>query len=348
MNTKTRSQLDNVNQYSVFDCNDNTGEYLLDIPHRLREVGGLDKLMVITDGSIYLTKMPLRKRPVSYSHPTDGLETCIEKVKARFNLSPQSQLIITAMGKQMLDEQIAKLMIKVPMDGDIDYMSYLYPRDFDWEETKPIKAWNKIADIMGIERLTVKEGNAFLGSLNAATIGSKMNCFLTAERISDVYNGGFYMQFNSCMGGKDCDFFELYDTLQEDGQLEMIVIQAQNGKDMGRALIWIGSNPSDRYIDKVYVHHSSSGIANINAIEAVREYCVANNITKTVSSFCINMGLGFDLISNLFIPIPFNPLNKYPYVDSMRYWSQDGLRSQNNNGAAIIAMNSTEGRFEKY
>ena len=345
MQTKTLTQLENMNNYGLFDCNDNTGEYLLDIPSRLREVQGLNHLMVITDKSIYLSGMPLRKRPVSYSHPSDGLETSVQKVRGNCKLAPHVTITVHGMGKDLLDEAIAKLGIKTPIE--YDYLSYFYPRDFHFEEFKPVKAWNRIADVMGIERLTVKEGNAFLGSLNAAVIGSKMDAFLTGQDISEVYNNGFYMQFNSCMGGRDCDWFVLYDQLQAEGKLEMLVIQSKNGKDMGRALIWIGDNPSDRYIDKIYVHYSASGIANVNAIDAVREYCIANGITKTVSSFCINQDLGFNLITNLFIPFPFEELSRFPYVDNMRYWSQDGLRASNSNGAALICMNQTDGRREK-
>jgi hypothetical protein len=196
--------------------------------------------------------------------------------------------------------------------------------------------------------LTQDITNVMLSKIPDILDSVKYTCEMWDGRISEVYSNEREDQFGSCMAGESSSYFELYDHLQNKRKLQILVIRNGNGEHCGRALVWYGTNPDDKYLDRIYTRRRN-GVKLRDALSAVKEFCDNHDIRKCVNDECANdVGLEFKRVS---ISVDADPheFDEFPYVDSMRYWFSDG-RLRNSSSAAnaylITTMNQTDGTAE--
>jgi hypothetical protein len=210
---------------------------------------------------------------------------------------------------------------------------------------RPVAAINNLRKMLGMPTLTQDITNVMLSKIPDILDSLKYTCEMWDGRISDVYSNEHDDQFGSCMAGESSDRFQLYDHLQYKRKLQILVIRNGKGEHCGRALVWYGTNPDDKYLDRIYTRRRN-GVKIRDALAAVQEFCDNNDIRKCVHEECIgDVGLEFKRVS---ISVDADPheFDEFPYVDSMRYWFGDG-RLRNSSSAAntylLGKMDNTDG-----
>ena len=318
---------------------------LLTIPLRLQIRGAWEILRLSLDGRAFLTKMPL------VSNGGDSISNSARLWRGRYRKAGVS-VVIESYDKNDFEEKsnlLKGLNILSPLARPLESIGFSYPYDFEWQEMRPLKAWQAIAEKMGVLPMSAPEGNEFLSSLKTILTGTEVVVRKIEGSISEFYSDSPHTEFSSCMAGKPLEYFEFYDILQDEGILDLIECVTTSGKRVGRALLWHGTNPSDSYLDRLYADCPNDNW-NKGVINALKAYCASNGIRKTVNDASSNRLLGLERMETVFLPIDQNllmNLSRFPYMDSMRYLYADGLRQRClSNGEQWRALNSTNGYFE--
>ena len=191
--------------------------------------------------------------------------------------------------------------------------------------------------------------NPLLAAIAEAHAEEAYHCEFIGDgvSISDVYSNEVKnaLRYVSCMAGAPASYFELYDSLQEDGSLTMIRLKNGRGEFKGRALCWIGSNPDDYYLDRLYVP-VANGVQIPDCVGAFQRFCNENGINKAVySRTAASIGLELKNIS-IELPHEIGYYDSYPYVDSMyRAYSDGRLRNHSNvsDSYVVAELQHTDG-----
>jgi hypothetical protein len=190
----------------------------------------------------------------------------------------------------------------------------------------------------GYAPLTTEVSNDMLARIQSRLAAETYVCEWLPDStpISTVYHDDNEDRYSSCMSGKPTRYFELYDYLQRAGKLTMVLLKNGAGVFLGRALCWKGSNPDDLYLDRLYVPESH-GSWKPAAVQAYKDFCAANNITKTVFGRTSDAtGLEHKRIS---IEVGVSPsyFGAFPYVDSMCIFCSDKkLRNQHPKDVSVF------------
>jgi hypothetical protein len=151
------------------------------------------------------------------------------------------------------------------------------------------------------------------------------------------------------MKGESSDYFEIYDELQTAGRLRMLLVRKASNTDggthIGRALVWVGENPSDSYIDRIYCPTSpTSSDPHPMVIQAIADFCKAEGIEKTVFDQTARV-IPWLTKTTLRVKCSFY-FDHYPYVDSLRYLYDDGwLSTSSSRGYNCRILDQTDGRY---
>jgi hypothetical protein len=254
-----------------------------------------------------------------------------------------------------LGEFTDKLPFPIDEKSGVRLLNYTYDHTYShdrmsrWSDfMRPVTAINSMRKMLGMPTLTQDITNVMLSKIPDIILSMKYYCELWNGSISEVYSSENDDQFGSCMAGESSERFELYDYLQCGGKLQILVIRNGNGEHCGRALVWYGTNPDDKYLDRIYTRRRN-GVKLRDALAAVKEFCEDNGIHKCVHDECVSdVGLEFRRVS---ISVGCEPhsFEEFPYVDSMRHWFSDG-RIRNSESTAnayrIGQMNQTDGSAE--
>ena len=201
---------------------------------------------------------------------------------------------------------------------------------------RPVATLNKWLKRFSIPTLDTTQGNELLAAIDDVLQEQKASCSWAEGGIGRFYSAHASTPYSSCMAGADEDWFGLYDHMQSRGQLKLLNI-TRDGTHIGRALVWFGSNPDDKYLDRVYAPPYRDSFEP-DIIRAIQEFCREEGIEKTVyEQTSERIGLqhvgGFSIQTGA-CPYDFS---HYPYVDSLRYFGHDGrLRSQNSHNCIVL------------
>lgn len=271
----------------------------------------------------------------------------------------QSELYVYTLEHLATYAKIAK--IKLPFDpldpkSGIRYVtrdsSTVYASDSNARFTDPAKVVtciNNFLKYVGFEPMPTIKTNPILAGIESARKLGEYHCEWATDDVSDIYSNESDSDnyYTSCMAGKPSSYFELYDDLQKAGSLRLIHLLDGAGNRKGRALCWVGNNPADFYLDRLYVPEFSS-VQDPLAHTAFEKFCAANNIHKTVYQKTAD-ALGLELKSiSIELPYSIHNYDYAPYVDSMYRVCEDGkLRNHSGGGSPVITeLHNTDGSIE--
>jgi len=219
------------------------------------------------------------------------------------------------------------------------------------DPSRVVSCINNFLKYMNFPPMPTVKTNPILAAIESAhkTAGYSCEWLHEDENISEVYSGEDPDEtgYTSCMSSKPPSYFELYDDLEQDGKLTLVHLIDGEGIRKGRALCWIGNNPNDFYLDRLYIPEYNS-VQDPLAQTAFKEFCISNGITKTVFDRTADaLGLEFKTIS---IRMP-NSIYNYgyaPYVDSMyRVCDDQKLRNHSGGGySTVTELRSTDGSVD--
>jgi hypothetical protein len=217
---------------------------------------------------------------------------------------------------------------------------------------RPVATINAMLKGYGLPQLDTLAGNDMLARIAAAVNDERAVVSWLEGPISELYSGedSGYQKFTSCMKGSPSGFFEMYDELQDAGRLRMLLVHKASMPDpdthIGRALVWVGENPADSYIDRIYCESSpSSSDPHPMVVQAIADFCKAEGIAKTVFEQTSRL-IPWLTHTTLRVKCSFH-FDYYPYVDSLRYLYDDGwLSTSSSRGYGCRILNQTDGTYE--
>jgi|694.fasta_scaffold20824_7 hypothetical protein len=216
---------------------------------------------------------------------------------------------------------------------------------------RPIATINAMLKGYGLPELDTLAGNDMLAKIAAAMDDERAVVSWLGDPISELYcnETSDYQKFTSCMKGSPSDYFEIYDELQDAGSLRMLLVHKASNTDggthIGRALVWVGQNPDDSYIDRIYcASAASSSDPNPMVVQAIADFCKAEGITKTVFEQTARL---IPWLTHATLRVKSNfYFDHYPYVDSLRYLYDDGwLSTSSSRGYECRTLDQTDGRY---
>lgn len=206
---------------------------------------------------------------------------------------------------------------------------------------RPVAALNKWLKRFAVPTLDTTQGNALLALIDECLLQHRASCRWIEGRIGRFYNEHANPPYTSCMAGDPEEWFELYDYMQRRDQLQLMeIVRAE--EHIGRALVWFGSNPDDKYLDRIYAPPYRDSFEP-DVVQAIKDFCAAEGIMKTVYPQTAER-IGLCHVSGFSIDTGAGPedFSYYPYVDSMRYFGHDG-RLRNYSGREAIVLDQTDG-----
>jgi hypothetical protein len=217
---------------------------------------------------------------------------------------------------------------------------------------RPVATINTMLKGFGLPQLDTLAGNDMLAKVAAAVNDERAVVSWLEAPISELYSNesSSYQRFTSCMKGESPETFEIYDELQEAGRLRMLLVhkasRPESGTHIGRALVWVGANPDDSYIDRIYCESAAnSSDPNPMVAQAISDFCKAEGIGKTVYEQTARV-IPFLTHTTLRVKSNFY-FDRYPYVDSLRYLYDDGwLSTSSSRGYDCRILNQTDGMYE--
>lgn len=201
---------------------------------------------------------------------------------------------------------------------------------------RPVAAINKWLKRFAIPTLDTTQGNALLAVIDETLQQHKAKCEWFEGSIGLFYNRHSNVPYSSCMAGKPEEWFALYDHMAERGQLKLLNI-TRNDEHIGRALVWFGSNPDDKYLDRVYAPPYRDSFEP-DVVQGIKDFCAAEGITKCVFRQTEER-IGLQHVGAFSIDTGCYPsdFECYPYVDSMRHYCDDGkLRNSASHGGVVL------------
>lgn len=217
---------------------------------------------------------------------------------------------------------------------------------------KPVATINKWLKRYDLPPIDTERSNRWLADISTALAAREFTVEWIPEgvKISEVYSewegedADNAPELGSCMSGNNSDYFELYDDLQGAGKLTMMLIK-DRGRHCGRALVWRDCN--QLYLDRVYCIRINSAFPQ-KAVEAVHRFIGDEGIEKCVYStdkFSMHLTSCF-----LSVRLPYGSENYecVPYVDSMRFWYDDGYLSSSSQRSSRLRaeLNRTDGELD--
>jgi hypothetical protein len=111
-------------------------------------------------------------------------------------------------------------------------------------------------------------------------------------------------------------------------------------------LVWVGENPADSYIDRIYCESSpSSSDPHPMVVQAIADFCKAEGIAKTVFGQTSRL-IPWLTDTSLRVKCNFH-FDRYPYVDSLRYLYADGwLSTSSSRGYDCRILDQTDGTYD--
>jgi hypothetical protein len=109
--------------------------------------------------------------------------------------------------------------------------------------------------------------------------------------------------------------------------------------------VWVGENPADSYIDRIYCPSSpSSSDPHPTVVQAIADFCKAEGIAKAVYDQTSRL---IPWLTHATLRVKSNfYFNHYPYVDSLRYLYDDGwLSTSSSRGYNCRVLDQTDGRY---
>ena len=155
----------------------------------------------------------------------------------------------------------------------------------------------------------------------------------------------------SCMQGDDAQkYFKIY--TKNENQVRLCILKNDNGdKIKGRAIVWNLTNPSIVFMDRIYVNDDADVNLFIEFAKKNNWYCKERQTYR-----------GDDLLSpdgkslkeqTLEIVLENNNFNRYPYMDTMRYYYDDRVLCNNYNNdkydnADVKTLTNTDGYYTEF
>lgn len=148
--------------------------------------------------------------------------------------------------------------------------------------------------------------------------------------------------FNSCMRYENCeDYFNIY-TYNED-VCSMLVAFDKNMEVLGRALLWV-SVDNKKYMDTIYTHES--------LYQAFRNWAIENKYYYKKQQSCHHTY--FDMYNGeiadtdyVSIQLKKHKFSFFPYLDTLKYLTNSGLLTNNEDSEYEYKLVSTDGDYER-
>lgn len=232
--------------------------------------------------------------------------------------------------------------------------------------------YTEIKDMWSKNRQTVRTGRGIRALLNASgqkftdvEIEDFVNKYKSAfDRMNDVYSSfdlvsgddiSFWYDYknysqgtnrgslgNSCMANGDSEWFEIY-TLNPDVCSLLILKDDDADKIKGRALVWKLTTPEITFMDRIYTHEDSDiQLFKDYAIHKGWHYKKYNNSSPEGELVNSNGNVNFDLLS---VDIKKIGYDKFPYVDTLKYYDVAGSRLTNDENRSYKCLEDTDGGY---
>ena len=190
-----------------------------------------------------------------------------------------------------------KTRIQLRQTSDFPHAQWTSP-------ARPVSAINAMLKRLGYSALPTDKSNLMLSLIETTVKGLVATSNWTDESISTIYSSlDGYPHYDSCMSRKPAEWFEIYDVMQSADKLGLINI-TRGGEHIGRALVWFGSNPTAKYIDRIYAP-GSRGDADADVVKSLKAFCAAEGITKSVWESSARI-LGLEFVSRFRTQLPLH------------------------------------------
>jgi hypothetical protein len=169
---------------------------------------------------------------------------------------------------------------------------------------------------------------------------------VTGDKIGYWYHNSHYYSTDgvlgsSCMSSVDEEFFDIYISNPDVCSLVIYESDEEPGKILGRALLW-KIKDGKRFMDRIYTVRDSD-------VQLFKDYAKENGWYTKVgnasnsSNNCIAPD-GSNTTLDLTVKIKSGEYEKYPYLDTLKYWNDSGSLSTSNCGNCYT-LEDTDGEY---
>ena len=148
---------------------------------------------------------------------------------------------------------------------------------------------------------------------------------------------------NSCMSSVDDSYFDIY--MSNPDRISLVIYKnpEEPTKILGRAILWT-LNDGKKFMDRIYTSNDSD-------IQLFRQYAKENGWYCKYHNSSTDNGQAYDPEGNsvkldLTVNIRKGYYKKYPYLDTLKYWSPDSGVISNSSHKGEYTLESTEGEYE--
>lgn len=149
---------------------------------------------------------------------------------------------------------------------------------------------------------------------------------------------------SSCMASVDSNYFDIY--MSNPDRISLIIYKCPDNPDtiLGRALLWT-LNDGKKFMDRIYTSNDSD-------IQLFRQYAKENGWYYKYHNSSTDSGQAFDPEGNtvrldLTVNIRKGYYKRYPYLDTLKYWSPDSGIISNNSHKGEYTLEDTGGDYSR-
>lgn len=146
---------------------------------------------------------------------------------------------------------------------------------------------------------------------------------------------------SSCMSNVDDDYFDIYVSNPDVCSLVILKSEENESKISGRALLW-KLRDGKRYMDRIYTVKDSD-------IQFFRDYAKENGWYykhfngSSASDLAVDPD-GKNVNLDIVVDIKPGSYERYPYLDTLKYWSKKGVLSTSQSGSDYL-LEGTDGDY---
>ena len=149
---------------------------------------------------------------------------------------------------------------------------------------------------------------------------------------------------SSCMASVDLSYFDIY--MSNPDKISLVIYKCPEKPDtiLGRALLWT-LNDGKKFMDRIYTSNDSD-------IQLFRQYAKENGWYYKYHNSSTDSGQAFDPEGNsvkldLTVNIRKGYYKRYPYLDTLKYWSPDSGVISNSSHKGEYTLEDTGGDYSR-
>lgn len=186
--------------------------------------------------------------------------------------------------------------------------------------------------------------NEFKSKIELSKNAFRNFSLVSGDEIKEWYHYSKYYEetkgslHSSCMRYDECqEYFDIYTENPDVCKLLICKSDFDNTKITGRALVW-KLNTGETFVDRVYY-------SNQHDIDLFNEYAKSMGWIYKNKNSRIMLGESQHITSSLIVKLTEYDCEKYPYLDTLMYLSEDGLLTSNGSGNEDKELTSTDGSY---